>query len=389
MKICFVNLSFYPSTYYGGPVVSSYNVSLHLAKNNKVLVITSDANGPRTKLKVKTNTYLKLARNLITIYYQNTFSDLFSISFIFSAWKQIRWADVVHLYSPFSPMIPISLLYCKIFKKPVLFSPMGQFGPWCLDHGNKLKNAWVRFIIHPLSRHIVWHATSQKESDDISSLFPNSRIVVIPDGINTEEFKNPLKFTRKEFALRYLKGEVNPSHIIISMGRLHKVKGFDILIRAFEIVRKKFPAACLAIAGPDAGEKNQLNRFISELNLNKSVFLVDELNRNDKINYLSNADVFVLCSHHENFGIVYAEALASGTPIVATKATPWSIVEQYNCGKWVENTPVHISNAMEMLLSIDQKEEISANAKRLIDEHFCWDKISLTYNGYFAKMVEK
>ncbi len=60
-----------------------------------------------------------------------------------------------------------------------------------------------------------------------------------------------------------------------------------------------------------------------------------------------------LASHHENFGMVYAEALAAGTPVVASTNTPWQDVEKYNCGKWVENTPEKFAKAINEILNSD------------------------------------
>nr|QKQ37162.1 glycosyltransferase [Escherichia coli] len=68
---------------------------------------------------------------------------------------------------------------------------------------------------------------------------------------------------------------------------------------------------------------------------------------------LNAADVFALPSHNENFGNVYLESLAAGTPILASKHTPWSIVEQFGCGQWVNNDEVSVTNALKLLFEGD------------------------------------
>ena len=139
------------------------------------------------------------------------------------------------------------------------------------------------------------------------------------------------------------------------MGRLQKVKGFDILIEAISKVQRMRISSdvMLLIAGEDFGERKNLEQLIDKLGLKEKVFLVGMIEGLDKIEFLRNADVFALASHHENFGMVYAEALATGTPVVASRNTPWQDVEKYNCGKWVENTPDKFAEAIDEILDSD------------------------------------
>ena len=84
-------------------------------------------------------------------------------------------------------------------------------------------------------------------------------------------------------------------------------------------------------------------------------------------------------SHNENFGNVYVESLATGTPIVASKMTPWSEVEKYNCGKWIENNVEKTSEAIYEILNKD-RETMRVNSKKLA-QTYDWKNIALKFKN--------
>jgi glycosyltransferase involved in cell wall biosynthesis len=177
------------------------------------------------------------------------------------------------------------------------------------------------------------------------------------------------------------------SKIIVSMGRLHKVKGFDILIKAFLMVLNTYNDAILLIAGEDVGEKTILEALVKENDLGNKVFFVGEISGQDKVDFLANADLFVLPSHSENFGNVYIESLAAGTPIVASKGTPWHEVKQADCGKWVANTVEDTAQAIVELLEKD-REQMRINSKVLALK-YDWKNIALQFKALFEEMQSK
>jgi glycosyltransferase involved in cell wall biosynthesis len=123
--------------------------------------------------------------------------------------------------------------------------------------------------------------------------------------------------------------------------------------------------------------------MIDKLGLKEKVFLLGRIEGLEKIEFLRNADVFALASHHENFGMSYAEALAAGTPIAAGTNTPWQEVAKYNCGKWVENTPEKFAEAIREILNSDPMQ-MGRNGSKFIKENFSWDKIG----NHFKEVVE-
>ena len=351
-----------------------------------VYVSTTNANG-KEKLEIETGTFLKREKNLYVKYYNETIVNRFSFSMLFGLWKDIKKADIIHLQSVFSAPSPIALVYAKLFNKKVLFSPRGSLCKWCLNERKSFKEKWLRFLIAPFVKHVLWHATSEQERLDIRAVFPKSNVVLISDGVNCDEFNEEQNLTSDQYMQQFTKEKINPEKIIVSMGRLHKVKGFDILLESFNQVLQTYPDAVLLIAGKDDGEQKNLEDLTLELQIEKNVFFTGPLYDEEKINFLANADLFVLPSHTENFGIVYAESLAAGTPIVASTNTPWSEVETAGCGKWVNNSIEETSQAIMDMLETD-REQIRENTK-LLPKKYDWKSIAIQFKDVFEKMMEK
>ena len=122
------------------------------------------------------------------------------------------------------------------------------------------------------------------------------------------------------------------------------------------------------------------------MNLESNVFLIGAIEGQDKIDFLANADLFCLPSHNENFGNVYVESLATGTPIVASKMTPWSEVEDYDCGKWVENSIEETSSAMNEVLEKD-RETMKINSRKLAFK-YDWKTIANNFKNLYENILK-
>lgn len=407
MKILFISPSYYPATYYGGPIISLYSLTQCLAKIGiKVFVSSTNCNGKK-KLDVVTNRYIQLNENLFTKYYSGGSESGFSVRMYLSLWKDFIGKDIIYLVSVFSPPTPLVIFLNYFFRKPMILSARGQLGEWCLNQGNSFKKLWLKVFISPVAKQIVWEATSLSEKEMITKVYPKARVEVIPPIINVEEFQvqsslvqgsTVQSFERDYSIYEKLTGKkFEGKKIIVSMGRLHKVKGFDILIEAVELVRSsklvvekemQSQDVVLLIAGEDFGEKQKLDWMIDKLGLNEKVFLVGKIEGAEKIEFLRNADLFALASHHENFGIVYAEALASGIPVIASSKTPWEEVEKYNCGKWVNNTPEAFAEATKEILR-KNIFEMGQRGRQLISSNFSSDIILKKYDTLFQNLLNK
>lgn len=375
MNLLFVSASFYPAKYYGGPIYCSYELALALARNGiNVSIVTTNANG-NERLQVKTGIFQKLGNILKIKYHVSQDINGTSLSMLINLWKDIKENDIVYLISVFSPPTPLTLFFSKIFNKKVIIAPHGQLSKWSLSQGSKLKKTWLKIFVKPYIKNLLWHLTSEEEKIDVKLSFPNADTFVVPNGIDLSPFGNIDLAKRKLFYTRYSTQINEDSIIIISMGRIHKKKGFSILVDSFQMIKQNFDNIFLFIAGEDYGEKKYLIDQINELKLDGEVFFIGHVEGEGKINFLKNADVFALPSYDENFGIVYAEALAAGTPIIASRNTPWQDVEKYNCGKWVENTPEQFSKAIEEVLKSDYTK-MGLNGCKYVEAEFKWDNLA-------------
>lgn len=387
MKISLIIPSFYPATVYGGPIFSTLYTCIELSKLKNININVSTTNtNMYNKLGVEVNKDIKFEDNFYVKYYDETKVDKFSLQLFLNVWKDIKKSDVVHVQAIFNTPVPISLFYAKLFKKPIVLSPRGSLGDWSLTNGNKYKKHWLKFLIKPFVKNIHWHTTAQKEKDEVLSIFPDAEVHVISNGIQYNDFQNYKVYSKKEYLRKFINKDFDVNKIIISMGRLHKVKAFDILIDSFNKTIKLFPNSVLLIAGGDEGEEKNLKNQIQNLKLENNIFLIGAISGQDKIDFLTNADLFCLPSHNENFGNVYIESLATGTPIVASKMTPWSEVEEYNCGKWVENSIEKTSQAMNEILN-SNRETMRENSKKLALK-YDWKNIALDFKNLYESVLD-
>jgi glycosyltransferase involved in cell wall biosynthesis len=142
-----------------------------------------------------------------------------------------------------------------------------------------------------------------------------NKIKVIHHGIDSKDFfVHNIKRRHKLDGLE---------HFIFFLGTLHKHKNADRLIEAFAILKSKYKIPHkLIIAGRDPGGKiKELNGIVESHSMKKEVILTDRLDHEDIVIYFHNADIFVFPSAYEGFGIPVLEAMACGTPIVASDRT--------------------------------------------------------------------
>ncbi len=238
---------------------------------------------------------------------------------------------------------------------PLVISPRGMLQPVALARKGWLKKILLRFFD---GRHLrqarLIHVTSDAEATAVRRLGMVAAVATIPNGVDLDAF--PLQQVDEGNARR------QPGRVVY-LGRIHPTKGLDVLLAAWPMVRDAFPHSVLVVAGP--GEPWHLAAFRRQAGGVAGV--VSECGREvgprERLELLATADVVVLPSRTENYGMVVPEALACRTPVVTTTGTPWCALETERCGWWVEAGPAALARALVEALSLDNDTRQAAGER--------------------------
>jgi glycosyltransferase involved in cell wall biosynthesis len=194
------------------------------------------------------------------------------------------------------------------------------------------------------------------------------KVTIIPNGFHADAFRPTPDGA--SFRARFGLAE---APVVLFAGRLASNKGLPILVNAFEAVHKTHPAARLILAGEDQGWRARLEA-IARVPILFTGHLDDATYRSA----LAAADLLVLPSEWEAFGIVLAEAMACGTPVVATRVggAP-DVVQDGISGKLVEYGDIHaLAEAMSSLLADpDMRCRMGAAGRMRAFAEYSWDAV--------------
>ena len=165
---------------------------------------------------------------------------------------------------------------------------------------------------------------------------------------------------------------------VLALGRIHPKKGLDLLIRAWANTASSETGWRLRIVGPtEAGYGDDLRALVRSLGLN-NVSMEGPIYGAAKTAALQEADLFVLPSRNENFGLVVAEALAAGTPVISSKGAPWAGLEREGCGWWVDHDVEPFAAALMGAMATPREalKAMGAKGRAWMERDFSWDRVA-------------
>jgi glycosyltransferase involved in cell wall biosynthesis len=229
---------------------------------------------------------------------------------------------------------------------------------------------WGRKIINAASKII---AVSNTEVNQFKKFGVDpSKIVTIPNGLDLQKYSNlpPIGKFREKYGIK-------EKHMILYLGRIHKIKGIDLLIKSFNSFTKETNNAILVIAGPDAGYLRTLEKLAKELRIEKKILFTGPLYDMDKLEAYVDADVYVLPSIYEAFPVTLLEACACSTPVITTDRCGLADIIDGQAGLVVPYNENALCRALSLILGDEaMRQEFGKKGKLLVREQFNLEKIS-------------
>lgn len=358
MKILHVISYFSP--HYGGTVASTYLTCRKLAdRGHEVTILTTDMEFD-----------MKFAQNLKGVQVIPIKSLLNIGLFIYS--PQIKqWLshnlstfDIIHMHDLRSYQHAMVVKFARQFKVPCILQARGSVLPffekiilkYCFDF------VWGQKILD--YAHKVIALTEVEASQYKVMKVPEDKIVIIPNGIDLTNYRFlPDKGTFKE------KNKIpRENKIVLYLGRIHKIKGIDLLLEAYYNLQKAMEKVSLVIVGPDGGCQNELETRAKELGISNNVVFTGPLYDQDKLSAYIDADVYVLPSEHEAFSNTVLEAWACSTPVIITDSCALSpAITKEQAGIVVKRDPIELSDAIQRVLEEDElRDMITARGQGLV-----------------------
>ncbi|MCX7177145.1 MAG: glycosyltransferase [Proteobacteria bacterium] len=266
-------------------------------------------------------------------------------------------------------------------KAKLVVSPRGAFSAWAMNHGSRFKRVFWPLVQRPaLARTACFHATSEAEYEDIRRLGFKQPVAIIPNGIDVPKL---------------VREEARNSRTLLFLGRIHPVKGVDVLLQAWAVVMDRFPDWRLLVIGSDVGYGKQggylelIKALAAKLKLKRMQFAEPKYGE-DKWAAYREADLFVLPSRSENFGMTVAEALAAGTPAVVTKAAPWKGLQTYGSGWWVDFGVDALVVSLEEALSapVDELARRGIAGREWMVRDFSWHELGKKMDQTYRWLID-
>ncbi|MGZ9158269.1 MAG: glycosyltransferase [Nitrospira sp.] len=258
-----------------------------------------------------------------------------------------------------------SLWWHRRTQLPYVVTPHGMLDPWAMR-----KSAWKKQIVRwwfedeHLRKAACLRATSAMEAGHFRAFGLRNPIAVVPNGIDLP----PVQAIVQE------PGRLNR---VLFLSRIHPKKGLDFLLRAWSNLHRSYSTWELVIAGPDeVGHRAEMQKLAGELRLER-VLWHEPIFGKEKLDLYASADLFVLPTHAENFGLVVGEALAHGVPVITTKNAPWCGLEVHRCGWWINlcDQAMTIALSEAMCLPAEQRREMGTRGRVWIERAFAWPAI--------------
>lgn len=232
---------------------------------------------------------------------------------------------------------------------PYVVTPRGMLDPWARANSAwKKRLALAAFERAHLCDAACLRATAEMEAEHFRSAGLRNPIAIVPNAVEIADLQPRAQAEAKR---------------LLFLSRIHPKKGLPLLLRAWQALSHKFLDWELVIAGPEEnGHEREMKSLAQALRLPRLRFLGEVHGRAKDLLYRS-ADLFVLPTYAENFGLVVAEALAQEVPVVTTRNAPWLGLQTHRCGWWIDLDQQRLTDTLAGCMALPQAERHDMGAR--------------------------
>lgn len=291
---------------------------------------------------------------------------------------------ILHLHNQWNFVAFAAFIVSFSRNVKVVVSPRGSLDDWSLTQGRFRKwLAWKLFNKRLFECAARIHVTSELERANVCRKVRNKEIHLIPNG----EALTTINIDRNEISQL----ELIPEKYILFLGRINAKKNIENLIKAYSSSLYRSSHRLLIVGEVLESDKyvRNLKGTIDELGLMNDVIFFGGAYGLTKIELYQKAEIYILASHAENFGITVLEAMQCGCPVVVSEFMPWNIVDFEKAGFVCGTSFDEIKSSMDrfFLLSEEEKSLFRENAKH-VSEKFGWNNISGSYKKLYSSLFE-
>lgn len=351
---------------YGGPSEAALRMTSALREAGvETVLATTDADGAG-RLPVATNEELDY-QGARVIFFSRLPGESLKASLALARWLRGNASrfDLVHIHSVFSGPSLSAGKAARDAGIPYIVRPLGQLDAWSLSQHPIRKKLFLAFGGRALvERAVALHWTDETERTQAPVFAAEHRAVVVPLGVDERLFENGA-------------AGVERARVLLFLSRLHPKKNVEVVIEAFQALGERAAGWRLVIAGDgEATYVESLKRLAARGHA--TVQFVGWLAGEEKRRAMREAALFILPSSQENFGIVVAEAMATGTPVIVSETVALSGEVRRNDAGWV--APPGRNGLSETLAdamsSPAERIRRGAAARFLAEGRFRWAEIA-------------
>jgi glycosyltransferase involved in cell wall biosynthesis len=395
LKILQVIPYFFISWAKGQPAVVAYPLSKKLAElGHSVNIYTTDAFAGIKKPEVDQVTEEKISskegirvhefrslRILATVFHINFFV---SPTMFLAIRKNLRTFDIIHMHEYRTFQNIIVSYYAKKKGIPYVIQAHGSL-PLLIGNQKQKRlfdTLWGVRMLKGATKVIA--STSTEVKQYLSMGVNREKIAVIPNAINVLDFDDLPK--KGVFRIKY--GINENEHIILFLARIHKIKGLDLLAKAFAQLSREVNNIKLVIAGPDYGYLGEFKRTIEALKVQDKVLFTGSLYARAKLEAFVDADVYVLPSIYETFPVTVLEACACGTAVIVTDRCGIADVIDGRAGYAVPFDKEQLKEAFIKMLSNEQRrKEFGEYGRKMVYSQFTWSKVAIQVENLYLSCL--